>query len=278
VLSALDDAAPRVVVAAADALATLETDAAVSPLVERLARAGQDDLRLVESLVRALARISGLALGDDAELWRAWWDQASKKPRAEREKRDGPTTVAGPRYYGFPVRSSRVVFVLDVSRSMGWNGRLETAQTELKQVLTHLPTRTRFEIVTFSDVAEGWGDKLIAAIPENVRKAARFVDRQKPLMGTNVYDALRRAFAVEDADTLFFLSDGSPSVGEVVDPDAILAAVQEWNRWRRMRIHTIALVRGEPPSDFAAMERREPAIEFLRRLAAENDGDARVVE
>jgi HEAT repeat protein len=274
---ALEDPSPRVVEAAADGLAALETDAAFGPLIDRLAKAGADDLRLVDSLTRALGRLSGLALGDDADLWRAWWEQASQKPRPERERR-APTTVAGPRYFGFPVRSSRVVFVLDVSRSMGWNGRLERAQDELRRAISHLPARTRFDIVTFSDVSEGWRDKLVAATPETVRKALAFVDRQKPISGTNIFDALRRAFAVEEADTIFFLSDGSPSTGALVDPDAILAEVREWNRWRRVRIHAIALVQGEPPSEFAATERREPAVAFLRRLAADHEGDFRSFE
>ena len=61
-------------------------------------------------------------------------------------------------------------------------------------------------------------------------------------------------FVKGSGDTLFFLSDGRPSVGELVDPDDILEAVLELNRFRRVVIHTIAI--GEFQKDF---------MEFLAR-------------
>jgi len=164
-----------------------------------------------------------------------------------------------------------------VSRSMGWNGRLETAQKELQQVLERLPATTKFDVVTFSDAAQAWAGKLGFATPETVRRAVRFVERLEVVNGTNTYDALRRALEDEEADTVFFLSDGSPTVGPVVDPEQILTDVRERNRWRRVRIHTIALTRGEAPAVFQASEDPVAAASFMRRLAKENDGEFREV-
>jgi Mg-chelatase subunit ChlD len=185
--------------------------------------------------------------------------------------------VSGPRYYGFPVRSSRVAFVVDVSRSMSWNGRLETAQQELKQVLEHLPSGTRFNVLTYSDAAFSWAEKLVPATPENVRRAVRHVERLAPVAGTNIYDGLRLALKDEEVDSIYFLSDGSPTMGPVVDPDSILAEIAAMNRWRRVRIHTVALVKGDPPPGFGLAEDPARAAAFMKRLAEANDGTFREV-
>jgi HEAT repeat protein len=287
-VAALADGATLVVESAARSLGLLGSPAAVDPLIDRLALAlkpatpagkappGPDgqasDLRLADTIEKALERLTGMALGDDPDLWRAWWKENRDKPPADTSRPNAPTTVSGPRYYGFGVRSSRVLFVLDVSGSMGWNERLETARKELVQVLEHLPQRTRFGIVTYSDVADAWTEKLVYATPENVRKAVRHVERLEPLRATNTYDALRLAFKDEDVDTVFFLSDGSPTVGALTDPDAILADVREMNRFRRVRINTIALIKGDPPPRAEAEENRPAMVSFMKRLAEQNDG------
>ena len=275
---ALDDPAPRVVESAATSLSVLGSPAAVAPLIERLAKARGIDLRTEEALERALVRLTGKTdLGNDPELWRAWWAAHKDEPPPTGEP-EAPTTVSGPRYYGFPVRTSRVVFVLDVSRSMSWNGRLETAQTELKQVLAHLPVATRFNLVTYSDTAAAWSETLVPATAENVRRAVRFVERLRPVNATNIWDGLRVAMQDEAVDTVFFLSDGSPTAGAILDPQTILAELAAMNRWRRVRFHTVALVRGEPPPLFAGSEDPAASAAFMAQLARENDGTFRKVE
>lgn len=274
---ALGDPAPLVVESAAAGLGLLESPAAIGPLVERLASEKGENLRIVDAVVRALERVTGMSLGDDPELWRSWWNEARQRPDGGAAKPAAPTTVSGPRYYGFSVRSRRVTFVLDVSRSMGWNGRLERAQKELVQVLAGLSARTKFDLITYSDFAQAWGGKLAPALPDTVKRATRFVERLEPVNGTNIYDALRKAFSDEEVDTIFFLSDGTPTVGPVVDPEQILADVREMNRWRRVRIHTIALVLGDPPGGFGVAEDPAAASSFMKRLASENDGDFREV-
>lgn len=274
---ALTDPVARVVESAANALAVLSSPAAVPALIDRLAAVKGQDLRLEEALEQALARITGVQLGVDADLWRAWWRENKDKPPADPAASNAPTTVAGPRYYGFAVRSSRVVFVVDVSRSMGWNDRLGTAQRELKQAIEHLPPSTRFNVISFSDVADAWSEKLVPATPTYVKQALRFVDRLEPTNGTNIHAALRLAFKEEEADTVFFMTDGTPTVGAIIEPDQILAEMRETNRWRRVRIHTIALLRGEPPGAYAGHEDPASAASFMQRLAEENDGKFREV-
>jgi len=63
-----------------------------------------------------------------------------------------------------------------------------------------------------------------------------------------------------------------------VDPDLILLVVRQWNRFRRVRVHGVALVRGEPPAAFAGRENQARAADFMERLAAQNDGWAKVLK
>lgn len=272
---ALEDAAPRVVESAAGALGLLAprgVAVSVPAIVERWLAVRGKDGRVEEAFERALARITGVDVGDDPELWKSWWAANKDRSAAELKNREAPTTVAGARYYGFGVRSDHVVFVVDVSRSMGWNGRLDAARRELVQVLGHLPARTRFTIIPFADAAWPWSDKLVPALPDAIKRAVRFVERLEPVSGTNSFEALRAALADEEVDSVYFLSDGHPSVGAIVDPDEILTQIHELNRWRRVRIHTIAMLMGDPPAAFAALEDATAAERFMRRLADENDG------
>jgi hypothetical protein len=59
-------------------------------------------------------------------------------------------------------------------------------------------------------------------------------------------------------DTLFFFSDGLPTVGEYVNTEEILGGIRELNQFRRLAIHAVAI------GDFKK--------EWMRRLAAENGG------
>jgi Mg-chelatase subunit ChlD len=49
-------------------------------------------------------------------------------------------------------------------------------------------------------------------------------------------------------DTIFFLSDGRPTVGDYVDPQDVAREVRELNQLRKVVIHTIAI--GEFQKDF----------------------------
>ena len=271
-VKALDDPHTLVVESAGEALGAVGTAGAIEPLIRGLARTHETNLRLADVFTEALRKISGKGIAPDPELWDAWWQVAKTKPLVKRDEKAPANSVAGPRYYGFPVRSSKVVFVLDNSRSMGWNHRLDMAQDELTRTLETLPRATRFNVIVYSDRAHAWKPKLTLAKTSAVASAIRFVRKQRPDNGTNTHEALQVAFRDPDADTVFLLSDGHPSVGVVVDPALIRVAVKDWNRFRRMRVHCIALMSGEPPPAFAGREDPLRAATFLRALAEDNHG------
>lgn len=278
--SVLADEEPRTAEAAAKALAVIGDPASIDPLIEALARVQRKDMRLEYAFGHALTRITGHALGIDAEIWRKWWQREREKPFKRGKASDPTTGKGGARYYGFRILSSRVIFVLDVSRSMGWNRRLISAKQELQRVLDRLPPTTQFNLLVYSDAAETWKRRLVPANGRNVEAALRYVEKQKPVNGTNTYDALMTAIDDPKVDTIFFLSDGNPSVasaGGITDPELILAAVRAKNRMRGVRIHCIAIMRGEPPPAYQGREHPERMERFMKRLARENDGHYRGV-
>ncbi len=269
---ALDDEDPRVVESAATAIGLIGEPQSIQLLIDKLKTVVDDNLRLADAFGNALHRITGKPLGTDAEHWQQWWNTAKDKPFTKLSDEGPNATVAGVRYYDIPVRSSRVLFVLDISRSMGWNQRLDSAQRELNKAVGKLPARTKFNILVYSDEVGAFRPRLSEAKPGTVKRAGTYISRQRPLNGTNTYDALRLAFEDEDVDTIYFLSDGHPSVGPIVDTELILAAVRSWNRYRRVRVHCIALMRGEPPRAYAGRENPEQATHFMQELSKQNDG------
>ena len=144
------------------------------------------------------------------------------------------------------------------------------------KVLEQLPRTTRFKVLAYSDAVYAFpsarGRELAEARPGTLRRAIAFVNRLKPMNGTHTYTALAQAFDHEDVDTVFVLSDGNPSGGRLTDPELILMRVRDWNRFRRIRVHSLFMLIGQPPLAFRSMENPETALEFMQRLAAENDG------
>lgn len=277
-LRALDrETAPRVTEMIAQSLGMLGLPTAVPALIAGLEKHHTTNLRLADAFGSALHRISGKPLGIDVELWKSWWEVMKDQPFERVEQEGGGGTAAGVRYYGFPVRSSKVVFVLDVSRSMGWNERLITAKDELTKTIKKLPSSTMFNILVYSDEVRAWKGKLTQAKPSNIRSATAYVKRQKPDNGTNSFAALQAAFQDDTVDTVFFLTDGHPTTGSLIDPDLILASVRQWNRYRHVRLHTIALMRGEPPPAYAGREDPKSASAFMKRLAEQNAGRFREI-
>ena len=91
------------------------------------------------------------------------------------------------------------------------------------------------------------------------RKAAdAWVEKLESKGATNVHDALALAFADDEVDTIYLLTDGYPSAGPIVQPAALAREVQRWNTGRGIVIHTVAL---------------GGRSDLLERLATDSGGD-----
>ena len=137
---------------------------------------------------------------------------------------------------GVDVKEKQVVmkdigFVLDTSGSMAGK-KLEQAKKALQFCVENLNEGDRFEIIRFSTDVEPLFDKLVAADSRNRAKAGDFIKDLKPIGGTAIDDALRKALALRPSShasrpfVVIFLTDGRPTIG-TTDEDQIVAGVKK---------------------------------------------------
>lgn len=175
--------------------------------------------------------------------------------------------------------------------------KMDILKRELIAAIEGLEDNVVFNVHAFASEVESWRDDLRPANGLNKRSAVNFVEDLEPIGGaaaqarasaglsgsanvaagrTNTYAALMAGLGVRDekvrlavtrdttaeveehGDTLFFFSDGLPTVGQLVDTDEILDAVREFNEFRRIAIHAVAI------GDFKKT--------WMRQLAEQNDG------
>jgi phage host-nuclease inhibitor protein Gam len=224
---------------------------------------------------------------DALQTENAKWQTEAAHVRAEADNRFAGITLTG----------RRVVFLVDMSGSMEylddntpapqkWIAVRET----IAKIMRSLPDLKKFQVVAFSNKAifplgnsDRWLDFDPATSADLVLKTLAAV---KPNGGTNMYSAMEAVFRLrpQGLDTIYFLSDGIPNLGEGVTPEEIKAgkltdvevgsrlgaAVRkklktDWNRdlegKPRVHLNTVGFFYESP--DVGA---------FLWALARENDG------
>lgn len=255
-----------------DTLRQIEQPAAVALLIHNLDRI---DGELRWDVIQHLSRVTGQTHGADAAAWNRWWQThgaefqwSASATAASNETL--PQQGSPLYYYDLPVRAQRIVFVLDVSKSMGLGGtvsRLAAAQRELARAIEQLPDQTLFNVIVFQATVSKWQERLHPATPASKTHACAFVRSQRPLGKTATYDALQAAFAMTpEPEAIYLLSDGVPSAGGVIPPDRVLDAIRRQNHRHRIKIYTLGTLAG--PQDAALAD-------FLERLAAQNYGQFR---
>ena len=128
-----------------------------------------------------------------------------------------------------------VAFVLDTSGSMAGK-KLDQAKKALQFCVENLNDGDRFEIIRFSTEVEPLFDKLVEANSRNRDQAEDFIKGLKPIGGTAIDDALKKALSLrsERGDRPFvviFLTDGRPTIG-MTDEEQIVAGVKRANDGR----------------------------------------------
>ncbi|MEN8149530.1 MAG: HEAT repeat domain-containing protein [Planctomycetota bacterium] len=267
------------------ALGRIRSPRAVEPLIARLR---EEDGRLRGDIAAALKEITGQDLGINPDRWKTWWDAnrgsfggGGKAPEGEgegdgdAERPEAPPPPNVPSFYGIRVLSKRILFVIDISGSMTESAgkdrtKIDVAKYELKNAILGLGEGAEFNIVNYAQAVFVWRKGMVKAKGKDKRAAVKFIEKMEAVGATNIHGALSRAFHLVGlgsrdknyevgADTIFFLSDGQPTRGEILDPNKILACVKRWNSLRRVKIHTVGVGPGHDAS-------------FMRSLAESSGG------
>jgi hypothetical protein len=245
--------------AAARSIEVLRQRQGVWLLVNQL---GKETGRPASELVAMLFRLTGKPFGTNAGLWDEWWrreghaldpiapEDLAKVQRELEARRLREVTRST--FFGLRILSERVVFVIDVSGSMReptlgryidetGEPRIERAKKELVRALEGLAPTAFFNIVVFSDGAASFAARMQEVNKTTVGTAEQFVQRLGARGGTNLYGALSLALEDTDVDSIYVLSDGEPSVGDLADPHAIRSAIARANAQRGVVLHCIAI-------------------------------------
>jgi hypothetical protein len=182
-------------------------------------------------------------------------------PRATRDSVPPPV-------FGVEIYSSRVAFVVDTSASMlrlfdpdpvfarslsreyRGSDKLTIAKEEVAQALAGLDPRAHFNVVAYNTTVRSFRQNPVPASPGNVEQAVQFLQGLLGTGETNYFDALRSALDLGDEpdtnanfrstpDTITFLTDGEPTMGDVTDADTLLEWFTGLNRYARVKTHTI---------------------------------------
>jgi len=193
--------------------------------------------------------------------------------------------AGGTSFYGIQTKSKHIVYVLDHSGSMkslassgqstgddGMGGltKIDVAKNELWKSIEQLAPDATFNILFFQTDYTVFKKKMVKATAANKRAAKAYIDGIVADGYTNIHDTLERAFqfggqgAVDKAykvnfDTIFFLTDGSPTAGKTTDTGEILAAVGRWNMSKRIKVHCVGIGAHNAP--------------FLMRLSSNTGGE-----
>lgn len=251
------------------------------------------DMRLHELLEGLTGQT---VLPGDARLWQEFWRKEGATFTVRPKPAPGSDPAVANKYQRFfdlDIRSDRVLFVLDLSGSMAEPVQLQGRTTgarpgepttkaalvvaEMKKIVMALPDGAMFNAIVFSDEVRVWrqdrdGRPALVKLDDETRDdlLGSYLDGLKPKGPTNLYGALDKAldfggrglfdkYYEAGFDTLYVLSDGAPSWGDVTDPDEIRRRVRATNGLRRITIHCVTF--GD-----------KNATDFLRLLAEENGG------
>jgi len=219
-----------------------------------------------------LVERTGEDFGLDAQLWSSWHRARARGKRPDRTRAERP------------FQAGRVLFVVDVSASMGRisaTGRTmqEESLEALRKLVGRMPRAARFAALGYASEVRRFPKRLDAAIrPADVLV---WLSGLEPAGASNCYAALMEA--IRDPlrpDTVVLVTDGMPHHcswrGKTYsEPEQILHEVREANRVPMLRIHAIGTGggprRGDEPLD------AETAEWFLRRLARDNEGTYRAL-
>ena len=219
-------------------------------------------------VITHLTRATSQKFRDNDRNWANWWRENQKDfkfPPAVTPLSDVSLDDQQPTYYGIPICAKRIVFVLDTSMSMRGQPIVLAKQALLKTIES-LPEAVKFDIIFFDGATATWQPRLVPASAEAKHEASQIIADRGLKLGTVSNAALNAAFEL-DPEAIYFVSDGEPTDGQ---PAQIVNFVSQFNRVRRVSIHTVGVV--------TIRNGGVGLTSFMQPLADQNYGKFRLVE
>jgi von Willebrand factor type A domain len=116
--------------------------------------------------------------------------------------------------------------------------KMESARRELVRALDSLRDGTNFTIITFGQYTHEWPAGVRTASPAGRSLARQYISGIYAAGGTPMAEALQLGFEASDVRTLFVVTDGRPTSGEVL---RLVQSLQESRTGRRMVINTVGI-------------------------------------
>lgn len=129
--------------------------------------------------------------------------------------------------------------------------RLDLARYQTMNLIAGLAPEQNFELILFSTKVEPWMNRLVPASQANKQKAIALIEGLKPDGETNTWGALAAAFEMSAdsvrtggggaPDEIYFVTDGAPSKGDILDGNQIYDAVMQLAKVHQMRVNVIGI-------------------------------------
>ena len=236
------------------------------------------------------------------DLWKKQWDADREKMLVAKNTAPAAVpadggTVSTKKFCGIPVVGTRILFVIDLSGSMGvpmqvrirraggitteQKTRLFYAKQQLKEALDSLPENSQFNLITYNGnpKAKHWSKQLVKVSKKSKDRARKFIDGMRADGGTNMWSGMGLGLKMKSliygarydsaVDEMFVLSDGAPNLGDVTDPVEILNLTTETNRFNKVRINTVFI---SSPHEQNPENNTLSPVELMRRMAEKNGG------
>ena len=203
---------------------------AIPHLITALERANP---RMQDDVGTTLKELTGQNFDPFADVWAKWWAENKEKFSSTQGVKVGGRPKDPPvdnTIYGVPIKSDRILFVLDISGSMKdplknpqpptptskgpitpkdgdpppppppeemiSGPKIDVAKHELKKAIEKLPKTAKFGIVAYNHATLVWKEHPVDASPENKEEAFKWIRDFKASGSTFTDGALRVAFRI----------------------------------------------------------------------------------
>ena len=252
-----------------DALGKIPDTRSIPVLIEHL---GESEGRIRLHIIYALNAIKGEKSSyQSAKQWSQWWSEnaATFAVDAARSKqfREAylPIDMHVPSngdFYGLPIYSDRLCFVVDTSFSMKGD-RIANLREQLSMSVESLHKSVHFNLVDFGGKIHIYyeGD-----LCQDKKGLLEYVTGMPLSGGTRSFDSMEIGMQIDPVDTIYFLSDGRPIASQINKWPGIHAALSLQNRFRPIAIFSVSFSAG-----------KQMAVE-MQRMSRCNDGRSHEIE